>query len=310
MDLKDHAKHAVIEASTKFREDQIKAYKRALENETNTRASWILELLLENADIARKNKAPLCDDTGIPHVLVEMGENTSLPVNFINDVKEGIKRGLRKLPGRPMAVKGNPFERIEQSKGLYNDPGMVKPPAFIFDELQNKRVEMGDTKNYKSSYNPEDEGDKHLNENLIRTHILMLGGGPEIRAHTYRVFHQRDHENIMDEVSDYLKSELPRLGCTPTIPAVGIGRTHLESTTLMLKAMAYGDLDNQSDIENNLTQNLNSFMVGALNMGGDITSLGSFIKVGPQRASGVRIICVRPCCCMEPRVSSFDYYQE
>jgi fumarate hydratase subunit alpha len=286
MDLKDQIKNAVIEASTTFRDDQLKAYQKALETENNPRASWILELLLKNAELAKKNKTPLCDDTGIPHVLVEIGTEASLPANFMEDIREGIKRGLRELPGRPMAVRGNAVERIEQRKGLYKDPGMVTPPPFIFDEL-----------------------DQDYNQDITRIHLLMLGGGPEIRARTYRVFHQRNHQNILDEVSNYLKKELPQLGCTPSIPAVGIGRTHLEATTLMLRAMAYGNLDNQTYLENKLTQTLNSFTVGALNMGGTVTALGSLIKIGPQRASGVRILSVRPCCCMEPRVSSFDYYQ-
>ena len=72
MDLTNQAKRAVIKASAEFREDQFNAYQRALEVETNPRASWVLELLVENAELARKNKVPLCDDTGIPHVLVEV----------------------------------------------------------------------------------------------------------------------------------------------------------------------------------------------------------------------------------------------
>ena len=46
MDLEDLIKNAVIEASTKFREDQLNAYKQAINNETNPNAKWVLELLL------------------------------------------------------------------------------------------------------------------------------------------------------------------------------------------------------------------------------------------------------------------------
>lgn len=282
MDLIDESKMAVIKASTTFRDDQIKAYLKALEVETDFRARWVLELLLENSKIAQKNKTPLCDDTGIPHVLIEMGQETILPENFMGKVREGIKAGLKELPGRPMAVKGDDLERIEQSKGLYSDPGEVIPPSFIFNELEDY-------------------------PNKIRTHILMLGGGPEIRARTYRVFHRRDYQEIFKEISGLLKTQLPKLGCTPCIPAVGVGRTHTEASTLMFEAMAYGNLLVQSELEKNLTQTINSFGVGALNMGGEVTSLGSFINIGPQRASGVRILSIRPCCCVEPRVASFDY---
>jgi fumarate hydratase subunit alpha len=285
MDLIEEVQNAVITASTNFREDQHKAYQKALETESNPHASWILELLIENARLAQKNKSPLCDDTGIPHVLVEMGKYAVPPANFIGKIKEGIEIGLKKLPGRPMAVIGNDLERLEQSQGLYNDPGKVIPPSVIFDELTPE-------------YNPE----------MIRIHVLMLGGGPEIRASTYRVFHQREYQRLFKDVVNWMGRELPKLGCTPCIPAVGVGRTHYEATTLMLKAMAYGNLDVQSDLENELCKSINSFQVGALNMGGEITALGSFIRIGPQRASGVRILSMRPCCCVEPRVSSFNYY--
>lgn len=283
MYLIDRVKRALIRASTEFRRDQFNAYHRALEVETNPNAKWILELLIENAELARKNSFPMCDDTGIPHVLVEVGKNTVLPENFMGDVREGIKTGLRGLPGRPMAVKGNDLERIEQKNGLYDDPGEVLPAPFVFSEL-----------------------DPEVGEDKIRVHVLMLGGGPEIRASTYRVFHQRDHLEILNNVTDWMTREIPKLGCTPCIPAVGIGRTHFEASTLMLKAMAYGNLDIQSELEEKISKTLNNLDIGALNIGGNVTVLGSLINIGPQRASGVRILCMRPCCCVEPRVSSFD----
>jgi len=49
---------------------------------------------------------------------------------------------------------------------------------------------------------------------------------------------------------------------------------------------------------------LNDTGIGALGIGGSVTALGSFVKVGPQRASGVRIVSMRPCCLVEPRRSS------
>ncbi len=283
MNLVYKVKEAVIEASTTFREDQFHAYQKALENERNHKASWILELLIKNARIANKNKVPLCDDTGVPHILVEVGKEASLPANFFGQIKEGVRTGLNELPGRPMAVKGDEIQRIEQKKGLYNDPGKVVTPSIVIDEL-----------------------DVGKNQEEIKIHVLMLGGGPEIRANTYRVFHKRDHEKVFDEVINYMTLELPKLGCTPCIPAVGIGRTHFEASTLMLKAMIHGNLEEQSKIESKITQSINNSNIGALCIGGNITALGSLVKVGPQRASGVRILCMRPCCCVEPRLSSFN----
>lgn len=277
MEIINLIRDAVIEASTTFRKDQFDAYKRALDIEINENASWMLKLLIENAKIANKEKFPLCDDTGIPHVLVEIGENVRLPGNFFEDIKLGIEKGLQELPARPMAVIGDDVQRIEQSQGLYNDPGKLVPPSFLIDKTKR---------------------------NGVNIHILMLGGGPEIRANTYRVFHKRDNRKVFNEVKTWMRSEVKMLGCTPCIPAVGIGRTHFEASSLMLKAMAYGNLNEQSKIEEEITESINNSKVGTLGIGGSVTALGSFVKIGPQRASGVRILSMRPCCCVEPRRSS------
>ena len=277
MVLVDLIKKAVIEASTTFRNDQLDSYRRAIESETNANAKWVLEILLENAKIARTNKVPLCDDTGIPHIIIEIGNESQLPPSFFQDINKGIAEGLSELPARPMAVKGNSIERIEQSKGLYSNPDKLVAPSFMVDSREG---------------------------NGVNIHILMLGGGPEIRAHTYKVFHKRDHRKVFEEVLTWLRSEITMLGCTPCIPTIGIGRTHFEASSLMLKAMAYGNLNNQSELEKALTESLNNTNAGALGIGGSITALGSFINIGPQRASGVRIICTRPSCCVEPRRSS------
>ena len=270
-------KNAVIEASTTFREDQIAAYKDAISKEESDNSRWVMKLLLENAQIAKKNKVPLCDDTGIPHILVELGHNTYLPRDLFNNIEIGVVEGLRNLPGRPMAVLGDDIQRIEQKKGLSEDPGKVTSPSILVDKMAEKGLKI---------------------------HVLMLGGGPEIRAHTYRVFHQRDHGNLFKETLTWMRSEIRKLGCTPCIPALGIGRTHFEASSLMLKAMAYGNLKKQSLIEKNLTNSINQSNVGALGLGGSVTALGSMVKIGPQRASGVRIVCIRPCCCIEPRKAS------
>lgn len=277
MEIVNLISDVVIEASTTFRNDQFDAYKRALEMETSENASWMLELLIQNAKIANKNKFPLCDDTGIPHVLVEIGKDIKLQGNFFEDIGQGIEKGLQELPARPMAVRGDAIERIEQSKGLYEDPGKLISPSFIVDKTEGDGVNIT---------------------------VLMLGGGPEIRASTYRVFHKRDNRKVFNEVSTCMRSEIQMLGCTPCIPAIGIGRTHFEASSLMLKAMAHGNLNKQSKIEEEITESINNSKVGTLGIGGSVTALGSFVKVGPQRASGVRILSMRPCCCVEPRRSS------
>ena len=278
MDIIDKVSDSIIEASTILSSDKRNALKLAIDKETNENAKWALSQILENYEVAMMNKFPLCDDTGIPHVIIELGQNREITSELISQINEGIYQGLNKLPARPMAVKGNPIERIEQSEGLYDDPGLMKPASFLIDESENP--------------------------DALNIHFLLQGGGPEIRAKTYRVYHKRSFDTVINESIDWLKDSLKLLGCTPSIPAIGIGRTHYEASSLMLKAMVYGNLDNLSREEQFVTDRLNETNIGPLGLGGKTTVLGSFIKIGNQRASGVRIVSVRPACFVEPRKST------
>ncbi|HIJ54637.1 MAG TPA: fumarate hydratase [Deltaproteobacteria bacterium] len=273
-DIKNAAKNSLISAGTTFRKDQLKTYRAAIKKETNPNARWALEKLLENAAIAEKNRYPLCDDTGIPHVIIEIGNRAKLQENWLQAVQEGIASGLKEMPGRPMAVKGNEVERIEQSKGLYTDPEEVIPAPITVKPISGDGMAIT---------------------------VLLLGGGPEIRAKTYRVFHKRSIDNVLRTASEWLINDVKNLGCTPCVPAIGIGRTHMEASALMLEAMKEGDLLKQSKWEKKITEWINAQKVGPLGLGGSTTALGAFIKIGPARASGVRIVSIRPCCCVEPR---------
>jgi len=266
--------NCLIKAGTSFRKDQVKAYRNAIEEEKNPNAKWVLERVLENAQIAEKNKNPLCDDTGIPHVIAEIGDQLKLPAGWLAAIYSGIEQGLRLMPGRPMAVKGNNTDRIEQSKGLYKDPAKLSPAPVIVRPVPGKN---------------------------LRITVLLLGGGPEIRAKTYRIFHKRSIENVLRETAGWMTSEMKNLGCTPSTLAIGIGRTHMEASALMLEAMRKGTLSRQTVWEKKVTAWVNAEPVGPMGLGGTATVLGTFIKVGPLRASGVRIVSVRPCCCFEPR---------
>jgi fumarate hydratase subunit alpha len=267
----------LVKAGSSFLLDKKKAYTLAINKESNAHAKWVLQTVLQNAEVAERTRCPLCDDTGIPHILIEIGPNAVLTGSIIESIKEGVRQGLKKLPGRPMAVKGNDVQRISQSEGLYEDSGMLDCAPIL---IQN------------------------IADDVLKVNILMFGGGPEIRSHTHRVFHQHKVDTVIDQIVNWAKESTAQLGCTPSTLAVGIGRSHYEATSLMLKALVDGSYDEQSELEQEITHRVNASHVGALGLGGDTTVLATFMKVGPQRASGVRIVCVRPCCCFEPRIAS------
>ncbi|ATW24996.1 fumarate hydratase [Candidatus Formimonas warabiya] len=264
----------LIKASNTFRPDQIQAYRTALAGEENSHARWVLETVLENALIAEEKKLPLCDDTGIPHVFLEIGSEVAVPPNFFRAVEEGVAKGLHLLPGRPMAVRGNDIERISQSAGMSDDPA-----ALALAPIQVRTI-PGDA---------------------IKLTVLMMGGGPEIRGKTQRIFHQHSLDVVLKEMVQWATEGADKLGCLPCVLIFGIGRSNVEAASLALEAAKEGDFSVQSDLEKRITDAVNESGIGPLGLGGKNTVLATFLKVGPQRASGVRIVSMRVGCCFDPR---------
>lgn len=273
----EKVKNTLVCAGSTFSSDKKHMYKKAIEGEENEQAKWVLETILKNAEIAEKNRIPLCDDTGIPHLLLEVGKECSITGEMIEAIKEGIQLGLRELPGRPMAVKGELSQRIDQSLGLDMDPGALEAAPILI---------------------------RNTDSNTIKLYVLMFGGGPAIRGKTYRIFHRHNISNVIDEIVSWATDGAALLGCTPCTIAVGVGRSQYEASALMLQAMVDGTYGEQNELEKEITRRINETKIGAIGLGGNATVLGTFMKIGPQRASGVRIVCVRPCCCFEPRVAS------
>ncbi len=267
----------LVRAGSTFRKDQKEAYCKAIADENNSNACWVMRQVMDNALVAEERRSPLCDDTGIPHLFLEVGPNKAVTGALLEEIKEGVRQGLRQLPGRPMAIKGDDYARIDQSGGLDEDSGALAASPILI---------------------------KPVDEDVLRLTILMLGGGPAIRGITQRVFHKHSVDVVIDEIVNRAIPAVSQLGCSPCALAIGIGRSQFEATSLMMEAMVYGDFSKQSDLEKRITSKVNEANVGPLGLGGKHSVLATFAKIGPQRASGVRIVALRPCCCFEPRRAS------
>ena len=277
--IKEKVADCLVRAGSTFREDQKEAYRRAIADESNGQSCWVMQQVLDNAIVAEERRSPLCDDTGIPHLFLEVGKNRSVTGEMMQEIMEGVEMGLRQLPGRPMAIMGDDDARIDQSGGLNPDSGDLKPSPILI---------------------------KPVDEDVIRLTVLMLGGGPAIRGITQRIFHKHNVDVVIDEIVNRAKEGVSKLGCSPCVLAVGIGRSQFEATSMMMEAMVYGDFNKQTDFERKITQKVNEANIGPLGLGGKHSVLATFAKVGPQRASGVRIVALRPCCCFEPRRASVE----
>lgn len=275
--IQEKVADCLVRAGSTFREDQKEAYRKAIADEKVESSCWVMKQVLDNALVAEERRSPFCDDTGIPHLFLEVGKNRAVTGELLEQIKEGVAMGLRQLPGRPMAIKGDDYARIDQSGGLNEDSGALAPSPILI---------------------------KPVDEDVLRLTVLMLGGGPAIRGITQRVFHKHSVDVVIDEIVARAIPAVSQLGCSPCTLAIGIGRSQFEATSLMMEAMAKGDFGVQSDFEKNITERVNRANVGPLGLGGRHSVLATFTKIGPQRASGVRIVALRPCCCFEPRRSS------
>ena len=171
--IKEKVADCLVRAGSTFREDQKEAYRRAIADEANAQSCWVMQQVLDNAIVAEKRRSPLCDDTGIPHLFIEVGKNRSVSGEMLHEIMEGVEMGLRQLPGRPMAIMGGDNARIDQSGGLNPDSGALKPSPILI---------------------------KPIEEDVIRLTVLMLGGGPAIRGITQRIFHKHNVDVVIDEI--------------------------------------------------------------------------------------------------------------
>jgi len=277
--IRKRVAEALVRASSTFRPDQIEAWEEAISSEVNPHAAWVMKLIVENSQVAAVNSTPLCDDTGIPHLLLELGPQHAITSELLSAVEEGIAQGLRLLPGRPMAICGEDVDRLDQSGGLDVDPSAVLSAPLLV---------------------------KRVKEDVLRLHVLLEGGGPAIRGRCYRIFHQHKWEVLRGQIVEWGIEAVSLIGCSPCTLAIGIGRSHYEAAALMVEAQVFGSYYKQSSLEDEITQMVNQAGIGALGLGGEMSVLATYMKVGPQRASGVRIVCLRPCCCVEPRVASIE----
>lgn len=270
----------VVEASSHWREEQVACWKSACEREAVPRAKWAMETFVKNAEAADRNRSALCDDTGTPHPFLEIGDEAEVPRGFLQAMEQGIRKGLNDLPARPMGVQGDDLERISQCRGMYDEPGMLMPAP-----VQVRRIPGSQ----------------------IRLTILMLGGGPEIRSKTQPIFHMHSSDHVIEEMIEWAIPQVAKLGCQPCTLSFGLGRTAVEASSLSLEAMKDGRYDVQNEIEKRITDAVNASGIGPIGLGGENSVLATFVKIGNMRASGFRVVSMRPNCCMEIRKAAHGW---
>ena len=262
--IRDAVARLAIEANLFLREDVLSALKNAYSKEKVSRAKKILKALVENAAIASSEKIPICQDTGMATVFLEVGQNViiiggDLSKTINKGIAEGYKKGfLRK------SVVFDPLLRVNTKDNT---------PAVIHTKIV--------------------PGSK------IKITVVPKGFGSENKSIT-NMFRPTDGA---DKIERFILEAVKKAGpdaCPPYIIGVGIGGT-LDKACLLAKEALLRRIDKRNPrrhiakLESGLLKKINRLNIGPMGLGGKATCLGLNIEVYPTHIAGLPV-CVSISC--------------
>lgn len=257
-------KEMCIEANHFLSEDMKKVFNRATENEKSPLGKQILSQLKENLDIAGSDMIPICQDTGMAVVFINIGQDVHLTGGDITQaINEGVRQGYIDGYLRKSVVK-DPIER-ENTKD--NTPAVI-----YFGIIPGEDIEI--------TVAPKGFG----SENMSRVFMLKPADGIE---------------GVKNAILTAVKDAGPN-ACPPMVVGVGIGGT-FEKCAIMAKKALTRNLDKQSDIEyvrnleSEMLEKINKLGIGPGGLGGTQTALAVNIETYPTHIAGLPVA-VNICC--------------
>lgn len=259
-----NVKEMCIEANHYLAPDMCKALDRAVENEKSALGKGVLEQLRRNLEIAGEDMIPICQDTGMAVVFVEIGQEVHIEGGALSDaIQEGVRRGYVEGFLRKSVVK-DPLLR-ENTKD--NTPAVIHYDVVPGDGL-------------KLTLAPKGFG----SENMSRVFMLKPADGME---------------GVKNAVLTAVKDAGPN-ACPPMVVGVGIGGT-FEKCALMAKKALTRPLDEPSpipyveELEKELLERINKLGIGPGGLGGSTTALAVNINTYPTHIAGLPVA-VNICC--------------
>ncbi len=240
-----------IKANTILRKDVYDSLKSALRSEKNLRAKNLLKLIINNADIARKNKLAICQDTGLPIVFLRIGQNLSLKGDLVNAVQKGVGIGYKKGALRSSIVK-DPIKR--------STPKNI--PAVIHTEI--------------------------VPGNKINITVMPKGFGSENKTALKMFNPTASLRDIKDFIVKSVLEAGPE-ACPPFIIGVGIGGTADMAVLLAKKALLKKITPLKTKLSKDILKAVNDTGIGAMGLGGKTTCLGVNIKTYPTHIAGLPV---------------------
>ncbi len=245
-------------ANTELPEDVVEALGRALKNETSPLGRNILRQIVNNALIAREEKLPLCQDTGLAVVFAEVGEEVRITGgSLVEAVNEGVSRGYKEGFLRKSVV-ADPLLRENTGDNT---------PAILHTELV--------------------PGDR------FKLQLMCKGGGAENRSQI-KMFKPT---STKEEIEQFILTAIEQAGpnaCPPLIVGVGLGGNFETAPLLAKKALLrpLGKLHSAPDTaawERELFEKANKLGVGPMGLGGNSTVLAVQIERRPCHISSLPV---------------------
>lgn len=262
--ITDNIKEMCIEANHFLSRDVECAMRNAAQAEESPLGRQILEQLQENLSIAGQDMIPICQDTGMAVIFMEIGQDVHFAGGLLEEaIQEGVRRGYKEGFLRKSVVKDPIFR--ENTKD--------NTPAVIYYEMT--------------------EGES------VRITVAPKGFGSENMSRVFMLKPADGIQGVKNAVMTAVKDAGPN-ACPPMVVGVGIGGT-FEKCALLAKKALTRPLDLRSDIayvkelEEELLENINRIGIGPGGLGGTTTALAVNINTFPTHIAGLPVA-VNICC--------------
>jgi fumarate hydratase subunit alpha len=246
-------KDMIMHCGTDLPQDTYDALESAMEAEKSPVSKEVIRQILENANIAKDEKRPLCQDTGLAVFFVNVGEEVRVNGGLIRDaINQGTEEGYTE--GYLRASTCEPFSRLNLKDTLgYNLPAIVH-----FDIVRGDKIDI--------EYAAKGGG----SENVSRAKVFPPAAGK-------------------DGIVAYVKEVISDAGgnpCPPITVGVGIGGT-FEKAVISSKHALFRALETKheapemAELEERMLNEINNLGIGAMGMGGTKTALAVHIESNP-----------------------------
>lgn len=246
-----------LKANTELRPDVLFLLKRAKRLEKKRLPAKALSAILENADIALKEKLAICQDTGMPVVFVEIGNEVFIPGNITSIINKAVREGYSSNCLRA-SIQKDPVFRLDN---------LVYSPAIVHVDIV--------------------KGSK------LKITVLPKGFGSENKAKVKMLNPTSTPKDIENFIVDSVK-EAGAGACPPYFIGVGVGGTQDYAGLLAKQSLLMSFLKLNKDkklalMQKRLVKRINALDIGPFGLGGKHTVLGLNIKIAPTHIAGMPV---------------------